>query len=357
MRKPLTICLVASLLIAAGGGAPTRVVAQPLTQVRMSIDEDPIVVRLAASLGYFRMEGLEVVPVDLEKIAGQDYLMQEPLINGQIDASYHWFNHTIFGARHGFPIQGVMVFNDAPGMTVMIANRLKDQVHGAADFRARHVAEGAGYGTKAVITGYLAHLAGLPKHAYTPVMVASEGRQQAVLDGLKRGEVDVMTFQEPLTSVLRQSGMVTTLYDLNSGESTAKVLGASFPAQSLLTSPAYILAHPDTVQHLVNAFVRAMRYVNTHDPDQIAAQLPADYFKGKERRAAVECIRDTLPTYAKGDYSFSPAAAKVVVDAIQLSDFDQSHEGQWRATGDTSKVHVEDLYTNRFVDVAMKNIK
>jgi NitT/TauT family transport system substrate-binding protein len=116
-------------------------------------------------------------------------------------------------------------------------------------------------------------------------------------------------------------------------------------------------AHPDTVQHLVNALVRAMRYVNTHDANQIAAQLPADYFKGKERRAAVEYIRDTLPSYAKGDYSFSPAAAKVVVDAVQLSDFDQSSEGQWRATGDNSKFHVEDLYTNRFVDVAMKNIK
>lgn len=357
MRRRLAICLLASLLVAAGGGAPTRLVAQPLTQVRMSIDEDPIVVRLAESLGYFRLEGLEVVPVDLEKIAGEDYLMQEPLIHGQIDASYHWFNHTIFGARHGFPIQGVMVFNDAPGMTVMIANRLKDQVHGAADFRGRNVAEGAGYGTKAVITDYLAHRAGLARHAYTPVMVASEGRQQAVLDGLRRGEVDVMTFQEPLTSVLRQSGMVTTLYDLNSRESTARALGAAFPAQSLLMSPAYMRAHPDTVQHLVNAFVRAMRYVNSHDPDQIASQLPADYFKGKERLAAVAYIRDTLPTYAKGDYSFSPGAAKVVVDAIQLSDFDQSHEGQWRATGDNSKVHVEDLYTNRFVDMAMKNFK
>ena len=357
MRRPLAFCLLTPLLMAAGGVAPTRLVAQPLTQVRMSLDEDPIVVRLAESLGYFKMEGLDVVPVDLEKIAGEDYLMQEPLINGQLDASYHWFNHTIFGARHGFPIQAVMVFNDAPAMTVMIANRLKDQVHGAADFRGRNVAEGAGYGTKAVITGYLAHRAGLPKHAYTPVMVASEGRQQAVLNGLKRAEVDVMTFQEPLTSALRQSGMVTTLYDLNSRESTARVLGAAFPAQSLLMSPAYMQAHPDTVQHLVNALVRAMRYVNTHDANQIAAQLPADYFKGKERRAAVEYIRDTLPSYAKGDYSFFPAAAKVVVDAVQLSDFDQSSEGQWRATGDNSKVHVEDLYTNRFVDVAMKNIK
>jgi ABC-type nitrate/sulfonate/bicarbonate transport system substrate-binding protein len=357
MKRPLTICLLASLLVASGGVAPPSRAAPALTQVRMSIDEDPIVMRLAESLGYFKMEGLEIVPVDLKKIAGEDYLMQEPLTKGQIDASYHWFNHTIFGARHGFPIQGVMVFNDAPGMTVMVAKRLEGQVRGAADFRGRNVAEGAGYGTKAVVTGYLAQKAGLPKHAYTPVMAASEGRQQAVLNGLTHGEVDVMTFQEPLTSALRRSGMVTTLYDLNSRESTAKVLGAAFPAQSLLMSSAYIEAHPDTVQHLVNAFVRTMRYVNTHNPDQIAAQLPADYFKANARQAAVEYIRDILPTYAKGDYSFSPAAAKLVVDTIMSSDFDQSKEGRWRARGDSSKVQVERLYTNRFVDVAMKNIR
>ena len=33
-------------------------------------------------------------------------------------------------------------------MTIMVANRVKDQVKDAADFKGRNVAEGAGYGTK-----------------------------------------------------------------------------------------------------------------------------------------------------------------------------------------------------------------
>src|SRR5438552_18932749 len=93
--------------------------------IRMSVDEDPITLRLAKSLGYLAQEGIEIVTVDLEKIAGEDYLMQEPLVKGQIDASYHWFNHAVFGARHGFPIRAVMVFNDAPGMTVTAADRVE----------------------------------------------------------------------------------------------------------------------------------------------------------------------------------------------------------------------------------------
>jgi NitT/TauT family transport system substrate-binding protein len=349
MNRTFLAGLVAAATFSAG-------VASGATQVRMSIDEDPIPIRLAQSLGYLKQEGIEIVPVDLEKIAGEDYLMQEPLMKGQIDASYHWFNHAIFGARHGFPIKAVMVFNDAPGMTVMVANRVKDEVRGVGDFKGRKVAEGAGYGTKSVITNYLAAKAGLPAHSYTPVMLGKEGRQEAVIQGLKDATVDVMTFQEPVTSALLATNMVTTLYDLNSKESTAKVLGAAFPAQTLLMSPKYIQEHPDTVQHLVNAFVRAMRFINSHSADEIAAKLPPDYFTGKDRDGEIRLIRDTLPTFAKNDYSFSPDAVRLVAEINLTSAFDPSVEGQWRATGDKSKVRAAALYDNRFVKKAMKDI-
>ena len=54
--------LIACIAVALGAAAVPALSA-PLTQVRMSIDEDPIVVRLARSLGYFAAEGIEIVPV------------------------------------------------------------------------------------------------------------------------------------------------------------------------------------------------------------------------------------------------------------------------------------------------------
>jgi NitT/TauT family transport system substrate-binding protein len=348
--------VLAAMTLAFAAALPAAT-PQKLTPVRMTIDEDPIVIRLATSLGYLRDEGIEIVPVDLEKLMGEDYLMEQPLVDGRIDASYHWFNHTIFGARHGYPIQAVMVFNDAPGMTVMVANRVKGEVRDASAFQGRNVAQGAGYGTKAVITGYLAQQAGLKADSYMPVMTASEGRQEAVLTGLRNGAVDVMTFQEPITSALQQSGMVTTLYDLNSGESTRKILGATFPAQSLLVAPAYARKHPGTVQHLVNALVRTMRFINHSSTDAIVAKLPPEFFEGKNRADAIAYIRATLPTYARGDYSIPPASAELVTRVMRSSRFDASEEGRWRAGGDDSKVDPKRLYDNRFVARAMKDIR
>jgi NitT/TauT family transport system substrate-binding protein len=250
-----------------------------------------------------------------------------------------------------------MMLDDAPAMKVLVANRVKDQIHSAADFKGRVIAEGAGYASKAVITGYMAHQAGLPRKSYTSINHPSEGRLKLVLKDLRADKLDVMTFQEPVTSGLLETGLVTTLYDLTAREGTVKALGTAFPAQSILVSPQFIQEHPDTVQHLVNAYVRAMRYINSHTPDEIIAQLPADYVNGKNRAAQIKTIKATLPSYAKGDYAFPADAVHLVVDAMLWAAFDTSEEGIWRATGDISKVKAEELYTNEFVDRAMQQIK
>lgn len=351
--------LLASALFAIGSvPAPApAAAAPPMTKIRLSVDEDPIVPRLAESLGYFKQEGIEIVRVKVDDFSKEDYLLQKPLIDGHIDAAYHWFNHAVFGARHNLPIKAVMVFNDAPGMTVMVAKRVRDQVRTAADFQGRRVAEGAEYGTKSLLTSYLTTKAGLPPHSYTPVMVEQAGRQQAVIDGLRKGNVDVMTFQEPMTSALLETGLVTPLFDLNSKASTTKVLGAPWPAQSLLMAPRYIDAHPDAVQHLVNAFVRTMRFINGHSLEQIVEKLPPSYFRGKDREAGIRYIKNTLPTFANGDYSISPESARLVVGSVQAFSFDNSEEGRWRGTAENANVDAAGLYTNRFVEKAMKEIK
>lgn len=349
-RSLLAPLLGAAICFAAG----PRLAAEARTQVRLTVDEDPIVPRLAESLGYFASEGLDVARVDLLTVAPDDYLMQKPLIEGKIDASYHWFNHTIFGVRHNLPIKAVMMFNDAPGMSVLVANRVKNQIKRPADFKGRTVAEGAGYGTKSVITHYMARKAGLGPNDYTPVMLVHDGRQQAVIQGLHEDKVDVMTFEEPITSALLATGLVSPLFDLNSGPTTAKVLGSVWPAQSLLMAPSYISAHPDTVQHLVNAFVKTMRFINSHSPDEIIAQLPPSFWEGKDRTAETELVRRTLSAFARGSYAITPKSAQLVLDTVEHFDFDDSQEGKWRRGAEHPHVDPDQLYDNRFVKKAMK---
>ena len=43
---------------------------------------------------------------------------------------------------------------------------------------------------------------------------------------------------------------------------------------------AWVDSHQDTVQKLVNAFVRTLRYIGAHDAAEIADQMPTDFYVG-----------------------------------------------------------------------------
>jgi len=347
-----------ALILTGTSRAPVSAAGNGSTvTVKLSDGPNNLIPRLADSLGYLKEEGIELKDVKVEDFAKEDYLQAEVMHQGHIDATVHWFHHVLFGAGNNAPVQAVMLIQDTPGMTIMVANRVKDQIKSAADFKGRKVAEGAAFSTKSYLTHYMTVKAGLPPHSYTPVAVASEGRKEAVLKGLNEGAVDVMAFMEPMTSSILATKMATPLYDLTTAEGTRKALGDVWPAQCLFLTPDYIKAHPDTTQHLVNAFVKTMRFVNTHTAEQIADKLPASYFAGKNREAEVERLRKLMPTFAKGDYSLPPTAVKLVADAVFSSTFDNSDEGKYRAHARDAKVSLDHFYDNRFVEKAMKEIK
>lgn len=345
-----------TLILAGLAACALSAVAAPV-KIRMSDNGDFLVPLLARSLGYFEQEGLELVRLKTTDVMPHDYLIQEALVTGRLDASYHWFQHTIYGARHKFPVQAVMLLNDAPGAKVLVAASLRDQIRSAADFKGRKVAEGAGYATKSMLTNYLALQAGLPKHSYSSVFPETAGRQEAVTQGLKDGQVDLVTFLEPMTTAIEETGLVAPLYDLTDRAGTVRALGAPYPAQSLLVAPGFIAEHPDIVQRLVNVMVRTMRFINAHTAEEIAARLPAEYFKTGDRQAELKFIRLTLPSFARDDYSFSPEMARLVLATVRASDFDDSPEGVWRRTAEVSDLDPARLYNNRFVRKAMAEIK
>lgn len=358
-KRKFSAQLAASAVLAllAGSSVTLPAFAAPgLTKVRLS-SLDPMIPQLARTLGYFKQEGLDVETVKVEDVSKEDYLMQEPLNNGKLDASLHWFHHVLYGAGNNVPVKAVILLNDAPGIKILVANRVKDDIRSAADFRGKKVAEGAGYSTKSVLTHYMALKAGVPLDSYTPVMQATEGRKEAVLKALDGGQVDVMAFMEPMNTDLLQTGKVTTLYDLTNKEGTTKALGAAWPAQSVFMAPSFIKKHPATVQHLVNSMVRTMRFINSHTAEEIVAALPESYFADKNKAAVLDKLKKNLGTYANGDYSFSPQAVKVQADAVFASNFDDSEEGHFRIRARNAKVGLDQMYTNTFVNNAMKNIK
>jgi len=204
---------------------------------------------------------------------------------------------------------------------------------------------------------YLVKQDGGDEGSYTSVAQHVSGRREAVVDGFKAGQIDLAAFMEPITSVLMETGLVSPLFDLTTRADTVAILGASFPSEVLLTSPQYIRQHPDIVQQMVNAFVKTMRYVNSHTAEEIVANLPSDYMAGKDAATLTELIARTLKVYAQNDYSIKHEDVILTMDVINSFSFDDSESGQWRAASKVPMNEIDpySLYDNRFVEISMKS--
>jgi NitT/TauT family transport system substrate-binding protein len=95
-------------------------------------------------------------------------------------------------------------------------------------------------------------------------------------------------------------------------------------------------------QHLADAMVRTLKYINTHSAEEIAALIPSE-IKGKDRDQAVylKLLKQELPMFATD--------GRMPADGVEkeyrvLAEFNSKFKA----------VKVEDTYTNKFVEAALR---
>jgi NitT/TauT family transport system substrate-binding protein len=324
-----------------------------------------LVPELALGLGYFAQEDIDLELVNVMNYRDEDFFSTELLNDGTIDAEICWYQRVVFGIGNSQPAQAVFLIENSPHLTISVANRLRDQIKTAADFKGRTIADSAGFSTRRYLTDLIIERAGLPRGSYTPAPAELSAKLPLLTKALQANQVDIVACMEPMTTNLLATTLVTPLYDLSTGEGTRAALGDVWPARCLYFAPSYIKAHPDRVQRLVNVFTRTMRYVNTHTAEEIIAKMPPGYFApdmnndlwAEYKKAKTDEIAKVKPGLAAGDYSIPPSAAKFACEVLFHTEFDDSPEGKYRrAAAQSGKVRPEMTYDNRFVEKAMKEI-
>ncbi|HVC02235.1 MAG TPA: ABC transporter substrate-binding protein [Steroidobacteraceae bacterium] len=355
-----------ALALAAGvllGRAPAAAPAKFTIRLAPMPGIGHLVPELALGLGYFRQAGIRVKLINVMNYVSDDFYSTELLNNGTIDAEICWYQRVVFGIGNGQPARAVLLIDDTPHLTISVANRVRGQIHSAADFKGRTIADSAGFSTKHYLTDFIMARAGLPPGSYTPAPAALSANLPQLIAAIKAGKVDVVSSMEPMTSRLLATKLVTPLYDLRTAAGTRAALGDVWPARSLYLAPSYIAAHPARVQRLVDVFVRTMRYINTHTAQQIVAKMPAGYFApdvsndlwASYKKAKTEEIAQAKLGLTDGDYSIPPSAARLAVEVLLRTPFDDSPEGKYRRTAVRSgKIRPQITYDDRFVEKAMR---
>jgi NitT/TauT family transport system substrate-binding protein len=183
------------------------------------------------------------------------------------------------------------------------------------------------------LTRALAAKAGLKVQDYSLVPV---GAGDTFLASMQQGKIVSGMTTEPTVARAIKNGTAKVGIDLRSPETTRAALGGDYPAACLYMDRAWMEANKETAQKVVNVFVKTLKWMNSHSPEEIAAQMPKDYYAG-ELDLYVQGLKEGKAQYSPD--GMMPAGAPESVLKV-LTSFSPNLQGK---TIDLAKTYTTDF--------------
>src|SRR3989440_6006463 len=262
---------------------------------------------LTQQLGYFKQEGLDVTLID--EASGQS--SENEVLAGQVDAGSGSCNHTIELQAAGKNMEAVVLLNIAPGEAEIVSAKAASQIHSVSDLKGKNLGvTELGSGTQTLTTALL-HKVGITTDQVHFVPV---GAGDTFIAALQQGKIDAGMTTEPTISRILSTGVGKVLVDLRSPQSTQAALGGPYPFICLFMNNSYVNSHKDVVQKLVNAYVKTLKWIQTHTATEIADKMPPDYYAGN-KALYVTALQNQMAIFSPD--GLMPAGAPQTVLSIE----------------------------------------
>jgi NitT/TauT family transport system substrate-binding protein len=284
---------------------------------------------LASQLGYFKEEGLTVNISDLR--GGSEAVAA--LMSGSVEMVTGFYEHTIRAGAQGKRLVMVALFDRYPGVVLMVGKRHLDAVQTIKDLVGKPVGVTAVGSSTDQLLKYLLRKNELDPQAI-PVVTAGVS---TMLAALEQDQIWAGVIVDPLAIKLERDGIAKPLYDTRTEKGTLDVFGGPWPAGGFYTTDDFIRQHPAAVQKLVNAGLRALRYLKDHSPEEVAAVMPPAFWAG-DRDQYVSSLRANIGLYSSDGVMPEDGAANVL-KSLSLVD----------ATIAQAKIDLKQTYDNSFV--------
>ena len=285
--------------------------------------------KLTEALGFFKDEGLDVEL--LNEPAGVD--AEDQMLAGNVQGVVGFYDHCVDLQAKGKAVESVVQLNGVPGEVEVVSTK-HPEIKSFADVKGKSLGvTGLGSSTN-FLTQYLATKSGVQLGDFTSVAV---GAGDTLIKAMQTDQIQAAMTTEPTISRLLKSGEATVLVDMRTAAGTKAALGGVYPASSLYMSTEYVNGHKETVQKLANAFVKTLRWINTHSAAEIADKMPKEFYVG-DKEGYIKALEG-----GKGMYTADgvmPEGGPETVLAV-LSGFSKNIKGK---TIDLSKT-----YTTEFV--------
>jgi NitT/TauT family transport system substrate-binding protein len=287
--------------------------------------------KLAEGLGYFKAEGLDVEL--LNEGAGVD--AENEMLAGAVQGVVGFYDHCVDLQTKGKFVESVVQFSQAPGEVELVSNK-HPEVKSMADLRGKSLGvTGLGSSTN-FLSQYLMVKAGVPLGEFTSLPV---GAGTTFIAAMQQDKIQAGMTTEPTISRLLKTGEARVLVDMRTIEKTKAALGGTYPAASLYMPSDWVEQNKPTVQKLANAFVKTLKYINTHSAAEIADKMPKDFYVG-DKEGYVKALADGKAMFTPD--GVMPTGGPETVLAV-LSAFSKNVKGK---TVDLSKTYTTEFVKN-----------
>lgn len=284
--------------------------------------------KLAEGLGYFKAEGLDVVL--LNEGAGVD--AENELLAGAVQGVVGFYDHCIDIQSKGKFIKSVVQLSQAPGEVELVSAR-HPEVKSMADVKGKSLGvTGLGSSTN-FLTQYLAVKAGVPLGQFTSVQV---GAGTTFIAAMQQDKIQGGMTTEPTVSRLLKTGEAKILVDMRTIEGTKKALGGTYPAASLYMDSGWVESHKEITQKLANAFVKTLKFINTHSAAEITEKMPKAFYVG-DKEGYIQALEGGRAMFTPD--GVMPAGGPETVLTV-LSGFSKNIKGK---TIDLAKTYTTDF--------------
>ncbi|MGI8895497.1 MAG: ABC transporter substrate-binding protein [Casimicrobiaceae bacterium] len=282
----LLIRSVFAFAVAAGLAAPVFAQAVEKPKITIGVGGKPLFYYLPLTIaernGYFKAEGLDVEILDFP--GGARAL--QALLGGSVDVVSGAFEHTITQQAKGQNIEALVMQGKYAGIVLGMPKAKAGSYKSPADLKGMKIGVTAPGSSTNMFVNILLAKAGLKPDAVAIIGVGATAGAVAIV---KRGEIDAIANLDPVIAQLESDGTIVPIIDTRTAKGMQEVYGGAYAAGSIYAPVEFAKKYPNTAQAIVNAMVRALRFIQNSTPDQIIAAVPPEYYADRALyKAALE---------------------------------------------------------------------
>jgi NitT/TauT family transport system substrate-binding protein len=286
--------LLAAVATVALLGSPAAAQAPEKPKLTLGVGGKPLLYYLpltvAETQGFFKEQGLDV---EINDFGGGARSLQA-LVGGSVDVVTGAYEHTIRMQAKGQDIRAVIELGRYPGIVLAVRKDKAGQIRTPADLKGMKVGVTAPGSSTNFFVNYLMAKAGAnPKDA----SFIGIGAGMSSVAAIKQGQIDAISNLDPVISKLEADGDIVILADSRTTEGTRKIFGGSNPAAVVYLKNDFIEKNPNTTQAIVNAFYKALKWIEKASPEDIAKAVPEAYYLG-DRALYLRAVAATKETYS-----------------------------------------------------------